>query len=124
MKGAKRTYEVDAIRSLESKADNPKEFWDFLKGMGRKNQDGNRPTSDEWVDHFSSLYSGNHSLNSSSNQKITNTIKSLSRRLEPCDDGLNPTDRGIYPFYPKRHLIMKTFIGSQFLYRLCPHQPI
>ena len=36
VKGAKRAYEVDAIRSVESKADNQKEFWDFLNAYFSK----------------------------------------------------------------------------------------
>ena len=52
------------------------------------------PTSDEWTDHFSSLYSGNNSLNTSSNQRIANTIKSLSQKLDPCGDATPAADHG------------------------------
>ena len=95
VKKAKQAYEVDAIKKLESKANNPKEFWKYFKSLGHKTDSKNlTPTSDEWVDHFSSLYSGNHSLNSSPNQKIVNTVKTLSQKLDSRYDMTSTDDSG------------------------------
>ena len=58
MKGAKRTSEMKSINDLQEKVGNPKEFWAYLKNLGKRNQSSDiQPSSDEWVDHFSSLYS-------------------------------------------------------------------
>ena len=82
VKGAKRTFEQDAIKTLEEKASNPKEFWKYLKTLGRQGQSkGISPSSEDWVEHFSSLYSGNCSVDST-NAKIVNTVKSLDEKLK------------------------------------------
>ena len=47
VKNAKRAYEVDAIKSLESKANDRKEFWNYLGSLGRKTDSKSlTPTSD------------------------------------------------------------------------------
>ena len=89
VKGAKRTFEVEAIRNLQSKVGKPKEFWACLKNLGKKvNNSDLQPSSEEWVEHFSSLYVGNNDEDES--QRILQIREDVHHRLDQEDDGPNP----------------------------------
>ena len=78
VKLAKRSFEVDMIKSLEEKASNPKEFWAFLKNLGRGDSTPASPSADEWVKHFSSL----NANNPSADPRVAEFISLLQKRLE------------------------------------------
>ena len=100
VKKAKQSYEEDAIKILESKTSNPKDFWSYLKSLGRKpqNQDP-MPGPEEWVDHFSSLYAGNHLVNASADERVANIVKSVDQQLQDGPNVANEADDQIMALF-------------------------
>ena len=83
VKRAKQTYEEEVISNLQAKVGNPKEFWSCLKNLGRKTECRDlQPSSDQWVEHFSTLYTGNHSVNDPDSGRISDITEFVNSQLE------------------------------------------
>ena len=94
VKLAKQTYEVEAIQTLQTKASNPKEFWAFLKDLGKNKEIGenNSPTAEEWLKHFTALNSADPSSKAADSERINNLVRSLAEKLA-SDNTTNPTSQ-------------------------------
>ena len=97
---ARNTFEIETIKTLQSKADHPKEFWSFLKSLGKKPlSSATSPSSDEWVEYFSSLYTGNHSVQSPMDETVSTVVNFVEQELQPEPvRPSNMTDNIMYPF--------------------------
>ena len=82
VKSAKRAFEVDLIQTLQDKADDPKAFWAFLKGLGNCDKPSASPSSDEWLEHFSNLNSSDPSITCAENERVSNIVRDLEERLK------------------------------------------
>ena len=100
MRTARNTFEIETIKTLQSKADHPKEFWSFLKSLGKKPiSSATSPSSDEWVEYFSSLYTGNHSVQSPMDETVSTVVNFVEQELQPEPvRASNMTDNIMYPF--------------------------
>ena len=57
------------------------------------------PSSDEWVEHFSSLYTGNHSVQSPGDDKVSNVVKFVEQELQlESAHANNVTENIMFPF--------------------------
>ena len=94
VKGAKRTFETEAISKLKSKVSNPKEFWAYLKNLGRKSQCVDlQPSSDEWVEHFTSLYTRGNMEEGVSIERVTEIRNVVDHHLNsesPSPEAVDP----------------------------------
>ena len=82
VKMAKRQYEIEMITSLQEKANNPKEFWAFLKKINKGTSidlsNSNIPSPDEWFQHFSSL----NALDPSGIKPVTEQVNNVIQEVE------------------------------------------